>query len=64
MELKRFAIWDASNLIQPKEMLKANNFSLFVTSENTGRQLSKHCLPMRLVQETFIQCLRGWGQGA
>ena len=44
--------------------LKAKNSLLLVTTKDTGRKLSKDCVPERLVQEAFMQCIRGQGTGS
>lgn len=60
-ELKGFTVGGTSHWTQPKEMLKAKNFLLLVTSKKIGlhKELSHHA-----VSAGSFYSVWGWEQGA
>lgn len=49
---------------QPKSPGLSKKSVIFAACKETEREFSKSCLLLRLVQETFFQCVNGQGQGA
>ena len=44
--------------------VESKEFLLLVAGEETGKWLSKHCLPLGFMHEAFVQCARKQSQDA